>query len=71
MSRRILITGGAHPGLLMALAIANLECVAEKEFTLRQQEPLCKDILWPSYARNHQPAYGPAKKGKGGKVRRW
>ena len=72
MSRRILITGGISPGLLMGLEMEGLECVqAGNEFTLHRQEAPCQNILWPSHERNHHPAYGPAKKGKGGKVKRW
>lgn len=62
-------------GRLAALAIANAgyECVSPTdEFTLHAQSDYQLDLAEPRCEpRVQQITYGPPKKGKGGKIKRW
>ncbi|HEY6020657.1 MAG TPA: hypothetical protein VIY48_12425 [Candidatus Paceibacterota bacterium] len=69
--RKIVTTGRLSVGLMMALAVEGMEIVqAGNVFTVQPQCDLgFRDDL--GRIRNSRTAYGPEKKGKGGKVKRW
>lgn len=69
--QKIVITGRLSVGLMMALAADGFEVAqAGNSFTVQPQCDLSfRDDI--GRLRSARTGYGPAKKGKGGKVKRW